>query len=380
MSKTFRIVILGAGFSKPAGLPLGDELFAKVREVIKRRYGIDNPIERDLIRYATYIKDCEGISVTIDSVDYEQFMGFLDIEHVLGLKGKDTWSDEGNESQLMIRQGIAEVLNTATPKEVPSLYREFARRLNPDDVIFTFNYDTLLECALEAEEIPYRLFPERFSEIGWASNTIDDSREEVVVIKLHGSIDWFHRAPYERKVEHAQSCPMPYTVKHAVFGERSIVDAVPLTDGPREEGDHLAKIYRVSDVAPLINRGFWECCPLVLTPSHNKIFYSGPLRPFWWGLQRLGGLNRSLSVIGYSLPPYDEYAKQVLYHIFSNFTEVEPDLELAGRKKGPARILDYDPSDKNDAEIRDRYRFVNWDRTEICLDGFSAASMDWILN
>ena len=115
MSKTFRLLFLGAGFSQPAGLPLGKELLSEVRRLLRATHGPNNLVERDLIRYTKYLSDCEGIETTVDSVDYEKFLGFLDTEHFLGLKGSDTWSDEGNESQLIVRRAIAEILHQRTP-------------------------------------------------------------------------------------------------------------------------------------------------------------------------------------------------------------------------------------------------------------------------
>jgi hypothetical protein len=379
MTKTFRLLFLGAGFSKPAGLPLGRELFQAVRRSIVAENGPDNHVERDLTRYVGYVNDCEGCCQSADSVDYEQFLAFLDVEHYLGLKGKDTWSDEGNESQLMTRRAIAKVLLERTPEQPPALYRHFARGLDSSDMILTFNYDTLLESAFEAEQVQYRLFPDRFSEVGWAGNTVDNSKDEVVLLKLHGSIDWFDRAVYERRLTDAQNCPMPYKVKHPVFDEDRIVASTPLTDGPRSEGDPLAKLYRVKDLRPLLARGFWECCPLILPPSQTKLFYAQPLRQFWWGLQRSGGLNLSLGVVGYSLPAYDVYARQALYHVFSNYTGYEPDFELNGRKKTRARILDCRPQGDSGADIRTRYRFADWSRTDLRLDGFCENSLKWLL-
>jgi hypothetical protein len=380
MSKTFRLLFLGAGFSKPAGLPLGVELFQNVRRSIIAKYGRDNHVESDLERYVRYLNDCEGCCQTSETVDYEQFLQFLDVEHFLGLKGKDTWNDEGNESQLMIRHAIAQVLLERTPEQPPKLYRKFVRRLDYSDLIFTFNYDTLLEAALEAEDIPYRLFPDRFSDVGWGYNTVDNSKDEVVVLKIHGSIDWFDRAVYDRHVSIAQECPTPYKVKHPVFGKDRIVESTPLTDGPRSKNDPLAQIYRVRDLRPLLNRGFWKCCPLILAPSQTKLLYAQPLREFWWGLERAGGFNLSLGVVGYSLPPYDAYARQVLYYVFSNYTGFEPDLEFKGRKKGSIRILDYRPDGDSGAEIRTRYRFADWRYTDLRLDGFSENSVEWLLS
>jgi len=76
-----------------------------------------------------------------------------------------------------------------TPAEgaVPDLYVQFARKLRPDDYVLTFNYDTLLERALEQAGVPYRLFPDRYEEVSEYTAPIDNSRSEVVVLKMHGS-------------------------------------------------------------------------------------------------------------------------------------------------------------------------------------------------
>jgi len=380
MSKAYRLIFLGAGFSQPAGLPLGKELFQLARQSIIAENGPKNHVEWDLERYIRYLDECEDRQETAETVDFQQFIGFLDIEHYLGLKGKHTWSEEGNESQLMLRRAIAKVIYERTPRTPPVLYRKFARRLEFSDIVLTFNYDTLLESALEAEDVPYRLFPDRFSHIGRTSNVVDNSKDEVVVLKLHGSIDWFDRAPYSRKVCFAKGHPLPYEVEHPIFARNRIVEPVPLTDGPRAEDDQLAQIYRVKDVGSVLRRDFWECCPLILPPSQTKIFYAQPLRELWWGLQDAGGLNLSLAVVGYSLPAYDEYARQVLYHVFLNYTGYEPDLELGGRKKGKARILDYRPDGDSGAGIRTSYRFADWTRIDLRLDGFSEDALEWLFS
>ena len=346
--------------------------------MLRAKHGQDNHVERDLKRYVEYLSSCEGTDTTFDSVDYEKFLGFLDTEHFLGLKGSDTWSDQGNESQLMVRRAIAEILYQRTPADPPRLYREFARRLNTSDWVYTFNYDTLLESALEAEGIPYRLFPHRYSEVG-AMNVIDSSKEEVVVLKLHGSIDWCDRSDYESSVKYSKQFAFSYDVKHPIFGNDRIVEPVPLTDGPRNNDDPLANIYRIRDIESLLHLGFWKWCPLILAPSQAKMVYASTLRDFWFGMQNAGGLNLSIGVVGYSLPSIDEYVRQVLYELFSNYTGYEPDLELMGRRKRPIRILDSAPPHDSGADIRGRYRFADWSRTEIKLNGFNESTIEWLL-
>ena len=377
MSETLRLLFLGAGFSQPAGLPLGSELLREVRGAVRAKYGQDNHVERDLERYVKYLSSCEGTDITADAVDYEKFLGFLDTEHFLGLKGSDTWSAEGNESQLMVRRAIAQILHQRTPSSPPDLYRAFARKLNTSDCVYTFNYDTLLESALEAEGIPYRLFPDRYSEVG-LNNTVD-SRDEVVVLKLHGSIDWCDRSSYESSVEYSKHFPLSWDVKHPVFGKDRVVDPVPLTDGPRNEGDPLTNVYRIPNIGPLIDLGFWEWCPLILAPSQTKIVYAPTLRDFWSGMQNVGGLNLSIGVVGYSLPPVDEYARQALFHVFSNYTGYGSNLGFMGRTKTPIRILDSAPQGDSGADVRVRYRFADWSRTDLRLDGFTESTIEWLL-
>ena len=349
-----------------------------MRRLLRDKHGSDNYVERDIQRYAEYLSDCKGKVITAETVDYEDFLGFLDTEHFLSLKGSDTWSDEGNESQIMVRRAIAEILHQKTPSSPPDLYRKFARHLNPSDWIYTFNYDTLLESALEAEGVPYRLFPFRYSEVG-ALNTIDNSREEVVVLKLHGSIDWCDRSAYESSVNYSKHFSFSYEVKHPVFGSDRIVEPVPLTDGPRSGHDPLGRVYRIRNIKPLLGLGFWEWCPLIFAPSSMKMVYTPTVREFWSGMQKAGGLNLSIGVIGYSLPPIDEYARQGLYHLFSNYTGYEPDLEFLGRKKTQIRILDWAPHGDSGADIRDRYRFADWSRTDLRLEGLTDATIEWLL-
>lgn len=336
MPKTFRILILGSGFSKPAGLPLGSELFGEVRKLIRHNHG-SNSVESDIKRYKEYVAATEGRKITDDSLDYEKFLGFLDTEHFLGFDGGDRLSDEGNASQLRVRRAIAEVLHRRTPKTPPALYRAFARKLNPSDWVLTFNYDTLLESALDAEGIPYRLYPHRFSKICWGRNEVDESKEEVVVLKLHGSIDWYDRTVYKRKMEVMETCPIRYEDKDLVFGKNRVVEPVQITDGPRSKDDYLAKIYRVPNLEPLLDsdmwkRRFWECCPLILPPSESKLFYSRPLRDLWNGIGKMVGFNLSICVVGYSLPTYDEYVRQAFYRMFLNYKD-QPNLEFQGRKR-----------------------------------------------
>ena len=92
----FRIFVIGAGFSVPAGLPLASDLYRLVKESIENAYGTDTRFHRSLEEYIDYRKACDNVELDEEDIDIEEFMSFLDIEHFLGLQGSDTLSDEGN--------------------------------------------------------------------------------------------------------------------------------------------------------------------------------------------------------------------------------------------------------------------------------------------
>lgn len=379
-SPRFRIFIIGAGFSVHAGLPLGEQLFEFVRQSVNRKYGSENKLERDLDWYLNYRERCDHISCDAP-VDYEKFMSYLDLEHYLGLRGSDTWSDEGNESQLLIRNGIQEVIYSRTPSKPTDECIRFCEQLRPQDIVLTFNYDTLIEDTLDFLGKPYRHFPSRFKEVGISSSIVDSEAEadEICISKLHGSIDWYDKTPFLKDREHASQYEYPWESRHPVFKDGTAVLSSPLIDGLSHEDDPLRYVYRVDELSQLTEAQFWQCSPLILSPSSSKILYANPLKSLWRGLQQAGGFNFGLGVVGYSLPPYDEYARQALYHLMRNYTEFEYDLEIMGLTKGPARILDYSPPGSSDWKIRRNYSFMNWERTELNTSGLDEKSIDWLM-
>jgi hypothetical protein len=64
----------------------------------------------DLASYVEFKKECDGVSLQPDEVMFEEFLGYLDVEHFLGLRGKETWSKEGNETQVIVKTLICQIL------------------------------------------------------------------------------------------------------------------------------------------------------------------------------------------------------------------------------------------------------------------------------
>lgn len=374
-----RLIFLGAGFSSPAGLPLGDELWQEIQSRIRNSRSAPK-FNRAVETYVTYQQECNGFDINQDAIDFEDFLAFLDVEFHLGLRGSDTWSSAGNEVQLMVKWTIGDLLTERTPNggDIPELYMEFARHLRPGDFVLTFNYDTLLERALESTETPYRLFPYRYKEVGFASHTVDDSRDEVVLIKLHGSVDWFDRAPHLEMWESYRAMGLDEEPNHPVFKTDLDLTVSPILDGPRPSDDPLREMYRVKEEKRVYSESrWWQATPWIMPPSRAKLYYTSRTEDFYRGLGRSGGYNLGCGIIGFSLSEQDEYARQILWRVVKNYQESwwGKDLVGDGRMKTPLALVDLRETPETRKEWRENYRFVDWDRADVWMRGFDKDSL-----
>ncbi|QAT17797.1 hypothetical protein BU251_08725 [Candidatus Velamenicoccus archaeovorus] len=179
-----RIFMLGAGFSVPAGLPAISNLFAELR-----RFYCEDLRDRNLPCLQEFEKEYAVVDAMLypsgePETNFEKFISLLDA----GLK-------EGIlvEQYSFVRKGwlliLAFYLNEKVEnKQRTDFYNSFVARLNPaQDLIFTFNWDCLLESVLDELGI------------GWQyRNTQGYSGRELTIYKLHGSVNWFFFPPHLR--------------------------------------------------------------------------------------------------------------------------------------------------------------------------------------
>jgi hypothetical protein len=365
------IFILGAGFSAPAGLPLAPELWKEVRRRAEGMSGRAEKFTDDLEAYLKFLRDCEGRTLTADEVDFEEFLGFLDIEFYLNIRGSDTWSDDGNETQVMIKTLIAQILVERTPPtaEMQQLYRKFAEGLQPHDTVVTFNYDILLERALTLVGKPFRLFPKRYKSVDRGSAEVDYSDDDVRILKLHGSVDWFDKRRYTRleEIRSSQGFGKP---SDPIFGRQN-VHVLPLVEGPRFPEDPLREMHRVLDIEAVYrDPPMFVAAPWLLNPSAMKLLYSAPVKEFWGEISRDRLANPAMVIIGYSLPPHDDYARQVMYRLVRNYQSPHWN-EVSGRRKKPLVFIDSRQTEVLQNQLKSRYRFVEWSKTQCCFNGFN---------
>ena len=277
----------------------------------------------------------------------------------------------------MIGKILAQKVNALD--QIPDLYLEFARRLDLTYIVITFNYDPLLEQALEVVGKPYRLFSQRYESVSEYCGTVDNSCDEVVVLKVHGSIDWFDRTSFDRRLKlHANSkIPPP---KDAIFSFEKELDLVSLVDGPRFEDDPLRSVYRAKNLSALYQEEFpFIATPRILPPSAAKIVYAVKANDFWSGIGRAGFLNGGLAIVGFSLPPQDDYARQIIYTLVTNYQRHNKFHELSGQQPAtPLSIVDHFTSTEAESKFKQRYRFVDWSNTKLHSSGFNMAALDEI--
>ncbi|HMQ91552.1 MAG TPA: SIR2 family protein [Amaricoccus sp.] len=382
MSNRYRLIILGAGFSRPAGFPLAADLWEEIRETAAsfsrdlRAYKFNE----DLHRYIEFRREIDGNAPTPDTVDFEDFMGFLDVEHHLGLRGSDTWSEDGNEGTIVTKFLIGTILarHLNELNALPGLYIEFAKRLDLNDTVITFNYDTLLERALDTIGKPYRLFSTRLASVHELRGTVDNSRDEVVVLKVHGSIDWFDRSQFERLIalHERENAPPPEDI---IFSHEAALGLERLVDGPCHHIDPLRNVYRAKNLKALYaKRLLFLATPRILPPSATKLLYATRMNDFWYGMGNAGYYSSGMAIIGFSLPTQDDYARQILYALVTNYQKHNWGKGDPHPKKTPLAIVDFFSDAASEARFRERYRFVDWSRADLSGRGFDFASLDKI--
>lgn len=374
-----RLFILGAGFSCPAGLPTAAGLFPLICKSIESDIGKDTQFHADLKNFISYKRKCDSISISEDGIDLEEFMTYLDIEHSLGLLGSDTWSDEGNVTQLMIRQAIGSIISERTPlsNKLPDVYYQFASNLTTLDTVFSFNYDLVLERAFAHVGKPFRRFPDRYKKISLLSAEVDTSTDETILLKMHGSIDWFDIRTYQELEAVRKATNSPGLPNDPIFANPSNYGARPLVEGLLPQSDNLKYVYEIANSDSFYQSKGQLKAPLLLSPSHVKFLYADPLLSFWNGLNRCGGYNQGLSVIGFSLPKHDDYIRMIIYNMTNNYKSWWNE-KIAGRTKDYMRFVDLRRSYDEIQGLKERYRFVDPNYSRYHFDGFNENAIKFL--
>ncbi len=364
----FRLFILGAGFSQPAGLPLGRELLRLVRD---QKGSGSLILEQEIEEWSKLYPS--------EELELERVLAYSHAKHYLRLKGPEEYFAHGSQSIVAARTAIQKILVSCTPADTPPLYQGFARHLTPDDVVLTFNYDTLLEQALDSVQKSYTLTPE-----WWLKRELPESgQEHVDLLKLHGSIDWYDKKYHDDSIHwQLENGHDDVPDRDPIFGPHPLVHPVALNKG--EISEHLGRriiprVFRVPkhlEYFPLESHGypFNSVVPFMLPLSHNKLMGHEPILDLWENLDFVRSHLTSIVIIGYSMPQYDSYAYETLGRICHLY-------QSAGRRTGynnrclPVQII---TMAKSITTVLDAMPFLDPSQTLIWPQGFSEESLEWL--
>ena len=367
---TCRLFVLGAGFSAPAGLPLGSGLLERVRQHVLgtfRRAGWPGTLEREIEEWASLYPG--------ESIDLERVLAYSHRKHHLRLLGSDEYHAHGSRTIVAARRAIQRILVEATPVPVPSLYRDFARRLRPHDVVLTFNYDTLLEKALDSIGKPYSLIPEWWLDAGPG----DGEPRYVDLLKLHGSIDWYDRSYLDDAMRWHAEEGHDVPNRDPVFGPAPSVAPESLARGRTESfgSSILPRVYRVPDHErhfPLKEGVGTHVVPFILPPAYDKLLGHDPILDLWENLHRTQDAYSSIVMIGYSIPQYDGYAYETLGRLLVRYQQ-GGDSTHWEQRRAPFQLITL--ADSRQQAIS-RHPFLDPARTRAWSDGFCEGCLDWI--
>ena len=280
-----RLFVLGAGFSRPAGIPLAKELLETVRENLCV-FNADNPLEREIKEWRELYPG--------QPIDLERILAYSHRKHFLRLLGSDETFEYASVSISAVQKEIQRILIDSTPSgsAIPDLYRDFAKRLTRHDVVLTFNYDTLLEQTLDFIGKPYSLVP-----AWWLEKASDDREHKYVdILKLHGSIDWYDRFYHDERFRWYTEIGSDVPDRDPIFGPTSSVPTEPLTHnpllpilGPERQHTLLRRVFRVPNLRehfPIEEGGYTCVVPFILPPAYDKLLGYDPILDLWDSLHR----------------------------------------------------------------------------------------------
>ena len=329
--KRNRLFILGAGFSAAAGVPLTATLLKKAMGKFAAECpGIFSRVDR-------YARESTG---NFDGdVDYTKegffpdLCTFIEYIELREYGGGERWADTGSREKLALRFYLAKTIVEHTPgaANLPDLYVEFAAQLHDGDIVISFNWDGLLEVALEKIGKPYTYnFKEKYA---------------IKLCKLHGSINWRLGTPNNlaKPVNTLAWESMEFTkgiLKEEIYHTPALLD------------------FSTWDRYPPLG----EVEPFLVLPGLGKAFDVRSNAELWYKPECMFAFTHDVYIIGLSLA-VDDFLIRSLF--LSNLPFIDSYTGLEGRK-----IFIINPSqdcEKNYSFIMSK-EYVEWHKQKFSME------------
>jgi len=287
------VFFVGAGLSVAMGLPNTAMLLDGVLDLSRRsnrwkNEGLEERLEK---AFKYFYPEAIHAGYRPDVVDFfSALRTYLDVG--TGLPGGFTDAPHLYRS---IKSAITHLLieklrQCNKPLKAGHLYLD--EMLTPGNFIITSNWDLLIERYAQLHKIPLR-------------HSGSGGPDEVVLLKLHGSIDWClgqHIA-----VRPSSNYAM---LTERLFGSRPYTPSLPAKNNRTDLTVRIRALENWSSALSVLRSRASE--PHMATMAHGKASDLGPLRALW--RDAYGAISRAarLEVVGYSMPPDDIEIRTIL--------------------------------------------------------------------
>jgi len=246
-----------------------------------------------------------------DAADFARLCTHLEFIELREYAGGERWSIDGSREKLALKFYLSKAIALHTPNEskLPEHYVKFAQSLNPNDVVVTFNWDLLLEKAIECAGLKY---------------CYNYQQGKIHLLKLHGSINWINNAPRSMGNNRLSFNYQPLGYKEGLM-ENEVYCSNKLT----------SKIIW-QDARALVD----EVKPKIILPGYGKAFDIRELSVLWYRIEFLNLRQRGVSIIGLNVSQDDfiveSLFRYLLRSVISDETPVHvvnPDPDVGDRFK-----------------------------------------------
>lgn len=280
-----RLFVLGAGFSAGAGIPMTHSLLSGALEIMKEECtGIYQRIENSA--QTCFENDLPLSDQCLDAAGFSKLSSFLHYIEMRNSGGGDRWSDAGDRELLTLKYFISKKISQITPDTLPELYLKFAEQLDCYDHVMSFNWDCLLEKALQAVGKKYTYNP---FDMDWCNpNTVR-------VIKMHGSINW--TLPHDTQPDSRIYKPIGFEPNFGL--DRVFYSEALMQPRTWQNNDWLMK----TNASKLLVQ------PFIILPGIGKSYDVRKLASFWDRPSGAFYCSRDVYIIGLSLSEDDFFVR-----------------------------------------------------------------------
>lgn len=247
---------------------------------------------------------------------------------------------------------FAFVMNEIQNGPISRAHQSLARALNQEDVVVTFNWDTLMDRALAQEtnwktDFGYGVVPRLVYQEGWKSPESTNERRSPLLLKLHGSTNWLTSHININKDDqviltqssspetlHILECAQqPYETYEGRFmpgyQEFSYGYYPPnLPDlGRSVEEGHVLVRYQIKN--PFMPEGEsgdsgLVSMPLIIPPVKEKQYdlFGDLFTKLWYEAETALTRADQIIIIGYSFPRTDHQSNNLFLKAFKNRTTI----------------------------------------------------------